>query len=182
MRIYETTFIVNPQTDDATIDGQVKEVATLITANSGKILHEDRVGTRKLAYPINGLNHGYYTTITFEGENALLTALERHYHLSESYIRHLTVVYEGEREKIGQPVDPFGFGQEGEGAEDQHRGGRGGGPRRSGGGGRYERRDYDGGGRDGGGRPPREHRDYGGGGGGHQEPRRDSGSSEGGEL
>ncbi len=179
MRIYETTFIVNPQTDDATIDGQVKEVASLITANSGKILHEDRVGTRKLAYPINGLNHGYYTTITFEGENTLLTALERHYHLQESYIRHLTVVYEGEREKIGQPVDPFGFGQEGDAAEGEQHRGRG--PRR---GGRFERRDYDGGGRgdrDGGGRPPREHRDYGG----HhesREPRRDSGSSEGGEF
>lgn len=138
MRIYETTFIVNPQTDDSVIDGQVKEVSGLITSNSGKILHEDRMGTRKLAYPIRGLHHGYYTTITFEGTNDLLKALDRFYHLQDSYLRHLTVLYEGEVEKIGQPIDPFGFGSEAEGEGEGHRGR----PRH----GRFQRRDYDGGG------------------------------------
>ncbi|MFH1299837.1 MAG: 30S ribosomal protein S6, partial [Planctomycetota bacterium] len=61
MNLYETTFIVNPQSDDASLDRQVKSITDLITANGGKILKEDRMGTRRLAYEIQGLTQGYYT-------------------------------------------------------------------------------------------------------------------------
>jgi len=40
MRIYETTFIVNPQMEEATIDRQIKAVADTITQNGGNILQE----------------------------------------------------------------------------------------------------------------------------------------------
>ncbi len=95
MRIYETTFIVNPQTDDSSIDGSVKSVTDIITHNGGKILHEDRMGTRRLAYEIQGLNQGYYTSIVFEGEITILPLLKQHFKLGESYMRDLTVQFEG---------------------------------------------------------------------------------------
>ena len=72
MGTYDTTFIVNPQTDDATIDKGVQSVSDLITSNGGKIIHQDRIGTRRLAYPIKGLTQGYYTTVVFEGPNRIL--------------------------------------------------------------------------------------------------------------
>jgi small subunit ribosomal protein S6 len=95
LRRYETTFIVNPQADDAAIDRQVSAVADLIKENGGQVLHENRIGTRRLAYPIAGLVQGYYSTLIFESGTEVLPKLERHYKLEEPYVRYLTIVYDG---------------------------------------------------------------------------------------
>ena len=95
MRRYETTFIVNPQADDAAIDMQVTAVADLIKNDGGKILHERRIGTRRLAYPIAGLVQGFYASLIFDAENSALPKLERHYRLEEPYVRHLTIRFDG---------------------------------------------------------------------------------------
>jgi len=96
MRIYETTFIINPQTDDATIGGHVQNISNLITENSGKIVFEDHLGTRRMAYPIKKLTQGYYGSFIFESPPELLIKLERHYKQDEAYIRFLTVLFEGD--------------------------------------------------------------------------------------
>ena len=95
MNLYETTFIVNPQADDVSIDRQVKSITDMISSNGGKILREDRMGTRRLAYDIQGLTQGYYTSIVFEAPPEIPSLLSRHYRLEEPYIRHLTVLFEG---------------------------------------------------------------------------------------
>ena len=96
MRIYETTFIVNPQSDDAFIDQQATAVTGLITGNGGKILRENRIGTRRLAYMIDGLTQGYYTNIIFEAPSSVLPLMDRHFKLEEPYVRYLTIRYETE--------------------------------------------------------------------------------------
>jgi small subunit ribosomal protein S6 len=103
VNLYESTFIINPQADDATIDRQVKAVTDLITANSGKILREDRLGTRRLAYEIKGLTQGYYTSVVFEAPPETPSVLNRHFRLEEPYLRYLTVLFEGSLE--GEKVD-----------------------------------------------------------------------------
>ena len=103
MGIYDTTFIVNPQTDDATIDREVQSVSDLITNNGGKIIHEDRIGTRRLAYPIKKLTQGYYTTVIFEGPSRILSVLDRHFKLGEVFVRHLTILYEGDAKALTEP-------------------------------------------------------------------------------
>lgn len=102
MRTYETTFIINPQTDDATIEKQVNDVASIITDNKGNILHKDFMGTRRLAYEIEKLTHGYYTSFVFEGDSSILPKLDRHFKLNEAYIRALTVRFEGSLEDINK--------------------------------------------------------------------------------
>jgi small subunit ribosomal protein S6 len=98
VNLYETTFIVNPQADDVSIDRQVKSITDLISSNGGKVLREDRMGTRRLAYDIEGLTQGYYTSIVFEAPPETPSVLSRHYRLEEPYIRHLTVIFEGSLE------------------------------------------------------------------------------------
>lgn len=96
MRIYETTFIVNPQMEEATIDRQIKAVAETITENGGNILQENHLGTRRLAYEIKGLTQGFYGGFIFESVNETLPHLDRLYKLNEAYLRHLTVRYEAD--------------------------------------------------------------------------------------
>lgn len=103
MSIYETTFIINPQTDDASIDGGVQSVSDLITGNGGKVIHQDRMGTRRLAYQIKGLSQGYYTTIIFEGPSRILPVLNRHFKQTELFVRHLTILYEGDVKAFAEP-------------------------------------------------------------------------------
>lgn len=100
MKLYETCFIVNPQTDEASIEQSIKSVVDLITSRGGKIVYEDRMGTRRMVYAINGLTQGYYTSLIYEAEPTLNVELERLYHLDESYIRHITILYEGDPEQV----------------------------------------------------------------------------------
>lgn len=105
MNLYETTFIVNPQTDDATIDRHVRDVVDVITRNQGRIRYENHMGTRRLAYEIQGLTQGYYASFIFEAPTVVLPQLERHFKLNEQYIRHLTVRFEGDLEKLLHRTD-----------------------------------------------------------------------------
>jgi len=99
MRLYESTFILSPQADDAAFDRQIKAVSDVISRYQGKVVHEDRWGIRRLAYPIKKFNQGFYTRIVFEGNKKVLSELERFYKLEEPYIRYLTVLFEGKLEE-----------------------------------------------------------------------------------
>ncbi|UCD17020.1 MAG: 30S ribosomal protein S6 [Candidatus Zixiibacteriota bacterium] len=95
MRVYETTFILGPQADEATFDRQVKAISDLIHRYDGKVIKEQRTGIRRLAYPIRKFTQGYFTRMLFEGNKNVLTELERFYKLEEPYIRFLTVAFGG---------------------------------------------------------------------------------------
>jgi len=117
MRVYETTFIVNPQTDDATIDQHVSSVSDMITGHGGKLLHEDRMGTRRLAYPINELTQGYYHSFIYEAPKEVLPELERYFRLNEQYLRFLTVLFEGDVAKLTHERQERAGGESGDGDE-----------------------------------------------------------------
>jgi len=110
VRIYETAFIVNPQSDDATIDRQVAAVTDIIKNNGGEIVREDRLGTRRMAYEIEGLTQGFYASILFRAGTDVLPLLERHYKLEEPYVRYMTIRFEGDPDNVG-PIGDEKFGR-----------------------------------------------------------------------
>ena len=99
MKVYETTFILSPRADDAAFDRQVNAISNLISKFNGKLIHEDRWGVRRLAYPIQKFTQGYYTRLIFQGNSDLLNEMERLFKLEEPYIRYLTVIFDGNLEK-----------------------------------------------------------------------------------
>ena len=107
MRRYETTFIVNPQADDAAIDQQVTAVADLIKNDGGQILNERRIGTRRLAYQLAGLVQGFYASFIFDAESTVLPKLERHYKLEEPYVRYLTIRFDGPLPSAEEETQPI---------------------------------------------------------------------------
>jgi small subunit ribosomal protein S6 len=125
LNLYETTFIVNPQAEESAIDEQVKAVGKVITDNGGKIIREERMGTRRFAYPIGKLSQGYYATILYESEPPVLPVLERFMKLGDAYIRHLTIRFEGDPTKSFADRAQIGFESDTrrvEGEEDDRRG------------------------------------------------------------
>lgn len=94
MPVYDTTFILNPQLEESGLDSRIQEYITLIGSNGGKVVKENRLGMRRMAYMIENLNQGYYVNLIFDGTAGLVNELERRMRLDEACLRFLTCRYQ----------------------------------------------------------------------------------------
>ncbi len=90
MNKYETVFILTPVLSDDQMKEAVEKFKKVITDDNGVIENEENWGLRKLAYPIENKNTGFYTLIEFEGEPTLVNKLETAFRRDEKVIRFLT--------------------------------------------------------------------------------------------
>lgn len=90
MNQYETVFILTPVLSDDQMKEAVEKFKKVITDDNGVIENEENWGLRKLAYPIENKNTGFYTLIEFEGEPTLVNKLETAFRRDEKVIRFLT--------------------------------------------------------------------------------------------
>jgi len=90
MNKYETVFILTPVLSDDQMKETVEKFKSVLTDNGGKIENEENWGLRKLAYPIENKNTGFYTLIEFEGEPTIVDKLETAFRRDEKVIRFLT--------------------------------------------------------------------------------------------
>ncbi len=90
MPLYDCTFILNPQLEEAALDGCIKKARDLIDGNGGRVVNENRIGMRRLAYEIKKLSQGYYISLVFEGGGRTVGELERQLRLEEGCLRFLT--------------------------------------------------------------------------------------------
>ncbi|HLF14252.1 MAG TPA: 30S ribosomal protein S6 [Bacteroidota bacterium] len=90
-KTYETTYIVNASLEDSQIEAAITHVAEVIERNGGAITATNRWGRKRLAYPIEKKNNGFYVNIEFAGPGQLIGQLERVYILDENILRFLTI-------------------------------------------------------------------------------------------
>ena len=65
MKNYELMFIINPTLEDAKKEAAIEKVKAIIEAD-GEVEKVDAWGMRKLAYPIEKKNEGYYVVVEFK--------------------------------------------------------------------------------------------------------------------
>lgn len=87
---YEVMFIIDPTLEDEKKDAAVERVKGIIAAE-GEVGNVDVLGLRKLAYPIQKKNEGYYVVIDFKAEPTLPAELDRRLKISEDFMRHIIV-------------------------------------------------------------------------------------------
>jgi ribosomal protein S6 len=87
---YETVFIATPVLSENQMKEAVQKFKKVITDNSGKIVHEENWGLKKLAYPIQKKSTGFYYLLEFKGPGELVEKLEVQYRRDERIIRFLT--------------------------------------------------------------------------------------------
>jgi len=92
LRPYETTFIVDGQRNEEQIEAVIAKIQKLITDNGGVIRKVERWGRKRLAYPIQKKQYGFYTHIRFDTPPVVLKFLQREYQLNEAILRYLTVM------------------------------------------------------------------------------------------
>jgi small subunit ribosomal protein S6 len=91
MRVYEVLFIIAPNTEESDIEALVTQISDVITNQGAQITKVDRIGRRRLAYPIGKFNEGYYVVLTVEGTGAEIAEVERRMRVTDAVIRYITI-------------------------------------------------------------------------------------------
>ena len=88
---YEIVFILTPVLSDIQMKDAVLRFIKVITDNKGEIINEEHWGLKKLAYPIQHKNTGFYHLLEFKSEPSLISKLEIELRRDEKVLRFLTV-------------------------------------------------------------------------------------------
>jgi len=100
MRNYENLVIVKPTLTAEEIQASVKAIEEVITSNGGEIATTDSMGMRKLAYPIEKNERGYFHVIYYSIAPSAITEIERRFRINEELLRFVTIKYDTNREII----------------------------------------------------------------------------------
>ena len=90
MNSYETLFVVDYSLGEEAVKAIVDKFTALIGEN-GTIDSVDEWGKRRLAYPINDKNDGYYVLVNFKSEGTFTLELERIFGITEGILRSIVI-------------------------------------------------------------------------------------------
>lgn len=91
LKHYETVFILTPVLSQDQLAEAVDKFKKILTGNGSRIVFENNWGLRKLAYPIQKKNTGFYYLIEFMGDGSIISKLETEFKRDERIMRFLTV-------------------------------------------------------------------------------------------
>ncbi len=91
MNKYELAVILRPDLDDEAKSAEVQKVQDLITRFNGTVDKIDDWGKKRLAYPIQKLNEGFYLFVDFSAEGTVPAEIESRVRIMENVIRYLIV-------------------------------------------------------------------------------------------
>ncbi|HEY7913693.1 MAG TPA: 30S ribosomal protein S6 [Blastocatellia bacterium] len=91
MRVYEVLFIVAPNTEEDDVNALVTQMSDVLTGQGATISKVDRMGRRRLAYPIGKFNEGIYVVLTVEGTGSEIAEVERRMRVNDAIIRYITI-------------------------------------------------------------------------------------------
>ncbi|HEX8289715.1 MAG TPA: 30S ribosomal protein S6 [Pyrinomonadaceae bacterium] len=96
-RTYEVMYIADPDTAVDTIGRLNEAVAALVQTEGGNVVRTDDIGRRRLAYPINKKDEGYYVLFEIEGSGQEIAELERRMRVNDAILRYMTVRVDEDR-------------------------------------------------------------------------------------
>jgi small subunit ribosomal protein S6 len=91
LKHYETVFILTPVLSQDQLGEAVDKFKKILTGNGSRIVFENNWGLRKLAYPIQKKNTGFYYLIEFMDDGSIINKLETEFKRDERIMRYLTV-------------------------------------------------------------------------------------------
>lgn len=90
---YEIMFIADVSKGDEATEATVNKFVSLVEANA-EVVDVAKWGKRRLAYPIDDINDGYYVCAQFTAEPTFPAELERIYKITDGILRFLVVKIE----------------------------------------------------------------------------------------
>ena len=91
MRVYEVLFIIAPNIEESNIETLITQLSEVATNQGAQIARVERMGRRRLAYPVRKFNEGHYVVLTVEGTGAEIAEIERRMRVTDAVIRYITI-------------------------------------------------------------------------------------------
>ena len=87
---YEGMFIVSLANGEEAAKATVNKFTNLIASNA-EVVQIDEWGKRRFAYPIEDMNEGYYTVVTFKSEGSVPAEMQRLMNIDETVLRAMFI-------------------------------------------------------------------------------------------
>ncbi|MFA6308753.1 MAG: 30S ribosomal protein S6 [Clostridia bacterium] len=87
---YESIFIIDSSLEEDGIKALIEKIKNLLE-KSAELESIDEWGKRKLAYPVNDLNEGFYVMSNFSAESEFPRELERIYKITDGIIKYMII-------------------------------------------------------------------------------------------
>lgn len=87
---YESIFIINNELGEENVKALVEKFKNVLET-SAQLESIEEWGKRRLAYPIDDLNEGYYVLANFSAESSFPAELERLYKITEGIIKYIVI-------------------------------------------------------------------------------------------
>ena len=102
---YEVLFIINPTLAEDEIKAAQDKFINLIKEN-GEIQEINEWGKRRLAYPINDIQEGYYVLVYFAADAEFPAELNRRFNIDDAIMRGMVIAREDAKvpETVAAPV------------------------------------------------------------------------------
>ncbi len=91
LKQYETVFIMTPVLSEEQMKEAVNKYRDLLKSFDAEIIHEEKWGLKKLAYPIQKKSTGFYHLFEYQLEGANIRDFEIAMKRDEKMLRFLTV-------------------------------------------------------------------------------------------
>ncbi len=91
MNKYELLFIIDSAASDEAKDAFIAKLSQIVTDDGGQVEKVDKWGVKKLAYPINYKNDGFYVLMNFECKPELVAEIERQIRINDQAMRHIVI-------------------------------------------------------------------------------------------
>jgi len=98
MNNYETLYVLKPTLTDEETAANIAKIEEILVREGAEILATNKMGMRKLAYPVEKNERGVYTIVYFKAEGTVINELERNLKFNEEVIKYLTVRYAKQKE------------------------------------------------------------------------------------
>ena len=89
MNKYEALYVIDAAMEDQARADLIALCQKLVPDNGAEIEKVDEWGKRRLAYPINFKNEGYYVLMQFSAKPEFPRELERNFQINENIMRYL---------------------------------------------------------------------------------------------
>lgn len=99
-REYELMFILKPDLTEEEKDKIVNQATEWVTSSRGEVTEVDKIGTRKLAYRIEGHREGFYVLIRLKAIGDTVKEVERRLKVTDSVIKFISVRVDEELKKL----------------------------------------------------------------------------------
>lgn len=95
MRDYEGMFVIGSELREDAESGLMDSIKDAINKNDGAVERADKLGKKKLAYPIKKRSDGIYYLLRFKAQPHAITKLKGIFKMNESILRCMLLNLEG---------------------------------------------------------------------------------------